>query len=355
MYDFGLSLKDPRVAEQWEKLSETFRRQHRYVTSPGAQAWLGRPRTYLWLRDALRELSAKRAVESYWRSRTKPLAQTAGERQTPAGTSEVAGQLRKSLSMVLGPGCDVVAGRNHLNGSLAAISGSRTDAVEHGGERTPSVADGAALAEVEICRDLLMIFDYYERPRWFFTDFAPRTFKELIGPKVYLDLIRLAGDPAVRVKAAVRLGFTLWCFGSPALLNEKARRAFDLLSSHPEEFGLCMALAYGKKTPGSGRPTGSRDSRESTTQKEKMAKLRLYHAITTYLTDGNNGRDLKKATAVLKEGGRLELVRGMDGCGALTDSEARRVTLNLISEQIYPGTTKKSLAKIISAEPDFKL
>jgi len=273
MYDFGLSLKDPRVAEQWEKLSETFRRQHRYVTSPGAQAWLGRPRTYLWLRDALRELSAKKAVESYWRSRTKPLAQTAGERQTPAGTSEVAGQLRKSLSMVLGPGCDVVAGRNHLNGSLAAISESRRDAAEHGGERTPSVADEAALAEGEICHDLLMIFDYYEQPRSFFTDFAPRTFKELMGPKVYPDEECLGRDPDARVKAAVRLGFTLRCFGAPAPLNEKARGTFLALASHPEEFGLCMALANGKKTPGSGRPTGSRDSGESTTQKEKMAKL----------------------------------------------------------------------------------
>jgi hypothetical protein len=348
MYDFGLSLKDPRVEEQWAKLSETFRRQHRHVTSPGAQAWLGRPRTYLWLRDALRELSAKKAVESYWRFRTKPLAQTAGEAQTPSGTSEVAGQLRKSLSMVLGPGCDVVAGRNHLDGILAESSESRGDAAE-------SAADAAANARREICHDLLMILDYYERPRFFFTDFAPRTFKELIGPKVYPDSERLASDPDALFKAAVRLGFTLWCFGPPALLNEKARGTYDLLSSHPEEFGLCMALAHGKKTPGSGRPTDSRDSPESQTQKMKVAKLRAYHAITSYLVFPDLAADKTKAKAFLKKEGWLGLVEGVGGCGALDDREARREALNLMTERMFLDTTKKALAKIISSEPDFKL
>lgn len=354
MYDFGLSLEDAKVAAEWAKLTETFRRQHRHVTRPGAQAWLGRPRSYVWLREALRELSVKKAVESYWRLRTKLPAQTPGERETPVATFKVVKQVRETLSFVLGQEGNLGEGRNYLGRFLGPTLESRSDAEEFGGGQTFSVADAKAFAKSEVYRDLLMIFDYYERPQWFFTDFAPRTFKELIGPKVYPDEECLhVSDP--RFKAAVRLGFTLWCFGAPALLNEKARGAFLALASHPEEFGLCMALANGKKAPGSGRPSGSQNSPESTSQQEKMAKLRVYHAITTYLTGGDNGRDLKKATAVLEDGELLELVKGIDGCSVLTAAEARREALNLMIEKIYPGTTKKSLRKIISAEPDFKL
>src|SRR5664280_2901230 len=341
MYDFGLSFEDPSVAEQWAKLSETFQRQHRHVTSPGAVAWLGKPRPYLWLRDALKELSVKKAVQSYWRSRTEPPAQTAVERKMSLAGSGGVEQFRKGLFSVLGPGCDVVGGRSYVNSFLAPTLGSRRDATSRDGEQPPSAADAATSAQVEICRDVLMIFDYYERPRWFFTDFAPRTFKELMGPKVYPDGERLDRYPDDRVKAAVRLGFTLRCFGAPALLNEKAQGAFLALASHPEEFGLCMALAHGKKTPGSGRPKGSPNSPESDTQKIKMAKLHVYHAMTTYLTGGDNGRDLEKATAVLEDGELLKLVKGIDGCSVLTAAEARREALNLMIEQIYPDTTKK--------------
>lgn len=347
MYDFGLSRKDPRVEEQWEKLSETFLRQYRYVKKPGAQAWLGRPRPYLWLRHALRELSVKKAVERYWRSWMELQGKTAGEREN-------AERLRKGLSSVLGPGCDVVAGRNYVNEFLAPTAEPQRDALERGGERTPSMPDAVALAESEICHDLLMIFDYYEQPRLFFTDFAPHTFKELLGRKVYPDDERLELDPEARFKAAVRLGFTLWCFGAPALLNEKARGAFQALASHPEEFGLCMALANGTKAPGSGRPTGSTDSRESDTQKMKVKKLNAYHAITSYLVFEDLVADKTKAKAVLKREGWLGLVEGVDGCGALDDREARREALKLMTE-LFLNTTKKALAKIIASAPDFKL
>src|ERR1035437_1609517 len=227
MYDFALTTENPAVAKEWQRLEgSVFQRQRRFVTDPGAIAWLKRSRSYAWFRGVRLQTSGLASIKCYEKQWT-----TRGQKAevTPTGSesaSTAALQLCQSLRASMTPGIEMDAASNWL------------DMQKHRLELAGTKGETAAVQRT-VCEEIKLILDYYSRPRWFFNEGLRAAFKELLGPIVYRDAAKSDGD---RRKAAVRLGYALWFFGPTALLNERARETFLTLGSYPAEFGLCLVF-----------------------------------------------------------------------------------------------------------------
>src|ERR1035441_1751236 len=114
MYDFALNTEDPAVAREWRRLEgSVFRRQRRFVTDPGAVAWLEQSRSYAWFREVRLQTSGTASVKCY--------------EERHAG-SAIAVALCRSLREAMTPGIELDAARNWLSRTKADLeSASSSD------------------------------------------------------------------------------------------------------------------------------------------------------------------------------------------------------------------------------------
>ncbi len=327
MYDFALGTDNPVVAREWERLEgSVFRRKRRFVTDPGAVAWLERSRSYAWFREVRLQTSGVASVKCY---------------EDEHADSAIATEFCRDLRAAMSPGIELEAARNWLSRMKADLESAASG--QSGGERE---------IRKTVCGDVELIVDYYERPRWFFNEGLFAGFKELLGPKVYPDVERLENVPEARRKAAVRLGYAMWFFGPAALLNEKGRDTFLRLESYSNDFGLCLVLASGVLDPGSGRPRGSGDSPESEKQRRMLERKRLYHAAYAFVCYGTDPGKRERARRILNEKGCLRALKDLeDGVSAV---EADDYALRLVVKK-ESGLSRKNLKKLIDRDPEFSL
>jgi hypothetical protein len=327
MYDFALTTENSAVAKEWERLKgSVFQRQRRFVTDPGAVAWLERSRSYAWFREVRLQTSGTESVKCY---------------EEKHANSDITAALCRGLREAMTPGIELDAARNWLSRTKADFESASSS--QNSGERE---------IRKTVCGDLELIVDYYARPRWFFNQGLFAGFKELLGPKVYPDADRLREKPEVRRQAAVRLGYAMWFFGPSALLNEKGRDTFLRLEPYSIDFGLSLVLASGALDPGSGRPPRSPDSPESETQRRMHERKRLYHAAYAFVCDGTDPGKRARARRILEEKGCLGVLKRLED--GVSEAEAEDYALRIVVKT-EPGLTRKSLKKSIDSDLDFSL